>query len=101
PQGRPDGGTALPERLAEERLRLLDRGEGPEAVEHADLEPAAVEERALAPAPCAVLGGARTAERAHVVAAVVMDDEHPPIGREDAVSLGEVRRVDAAERRPQ
>ena len=70
-----------PERLREQAPRLLDRREGPEAVDHADPEPTTAQERAFAAAPCPELRCVRGPEGADVVAAVVVDHEEPSPGR--------------------
>ena len=67
---------------------VVDRLERPEAVDDADLEPAA-QERAVAPAQEAVLGQV-AAEARDVVAAVVMEDEQAAARSQDAGRLGDL-----------
>src|SRR3954452_1672940 len=95
------GGRLPP--LAERRqalARVLDRRERPEAVDDADLERAAAQEGAVAPAPQHELGCVVATQRGDVVAAVVMNDQQPAAGPEHAVHLGEVAGVDATEPGP-
>ena len=88
-----------PNARVQERLRLVQRRERPEAVDDPDLEPAA-QERSVAAAQHPVLGQVAAQPR-HVVAAVVVDHEEPPVRAQDAGRLAPLVVGQAPERRPQ
>jgi hypothetical protein len=90
-----DLGAPVAERGAEERPRVIDRIERPEAVDHPEAE-ATGQERSVAPGPVTVLDQV-TPQPGDVVAAVVVDDEQASTGSEHALRLGQVGRDDAAE----
>ena len=98
PQAVADLATALAKGLAEERRRVLDRRERPEGVDHSDPEPAG-EEWSVAARPVTVLGQVAP-QSGDVVPAVVVDHEQPALGAENAIGLGDLGRIRAAERRP-